>query len=45
MLAAPEFKRLGVIVDISFLSANGIIQNELTSTAVDQLIQFINNFE
>lgn len=39
-----EFKKLGIIVDMSFLSAKGIISNELTDDAIKQLVEFVNRF-
>ena len=39
-----DFRKLGIIVDMGFISAKGIISNELTSNGVKQLVGFINKF-
>ncbi|CAC5407919.1 unnamed protein product [Mytilus coruscus] len=44
ILTEPDFKKLGIIVDISFLSAKGIISNDTTDNAIKQLSAFINKF-
>ncbi|CAG2253405.1 unnamed protein product [Mytilus edulis] len=44
MLTEPEYRKLGIIVDISFLSAKGIISNDVTDKAIHQLVGFLNNY-
>ncbi|XP_052106070.1 putative leucine-rich repeat-containing protein DDB_G0290503 isoform X2 [Mytilus californianus] len=44
ILTEPDFKKLGIIVDISFLSAKGIISNDTTDNAIKHLSAFINKF-
>ena len=44
ILTLPEFKKLGIIVDMSFISAKGIISNDITASAVKQMVGFINKF-
>lgn len=39
-----DVKNLGIIVDMSFLTAKGIISDELTGNAIQQLAEFIRGF-
>lgn len=43
-LSNVDFRKLGIIVDMGFISAKGIISNDLTSNGVKQLVGFINKF-
>ncbi|CAC5407923.1 unnamed protein product [Mytilus coruscus] len=44
ILTEPDFKKLGIIVDMNFLSAKGIISDDVTDKAIHQLVGFINKF-
>ena len=43
-LSNVDFRKLGIIVDMGFISAKGIISNDLTYNGVKQLVSFINKF-
>ena len=43
-LSNMDVRKLGIIVDMGFISAKGIISNDLTSNGVKQLVSFINKF-
>ena len=43
-LSNVDFRKSGIIVDMGFISAKGIISNDLTSNGVKQLVGFINKF-
>ena len=43
-LSNMDVSKLGIIVDMGFISAKGIISNDLTSNGVKQLVGFINKF-
>jgi hypothetical protein len=38
-LSNVDFRKLGIIVDMGFISAKGIISNDLTSNGVKQLVE------
>lgn len=44
IITEPDFKQLGIIVDMSFLTSKEIISNELTDDAIQQLVEFLNRF-
>ncbi|CAC5374213.1 unnamed protein product [Mytilus coruscus] len=44
ILTEPDFKKLGIIVDINFVTAKGIISDDVTDKAIHQLVGFINKF-
>ncbi|VDH91965.1 Hypothetical predicted protein [Mytilus galloprovincialis] len=44
ILTESDFKKLGIIVDINFVTAKGIISNDGTDKAIHQLVGFINKF-